>query len=340
MGQQTIAVSYIQKILQGPIRNGLAVDSILDDCGIPLAVLEKPEARIDKDNFTRLVMAIIKQTEDEFLGFAGSSTKAKPGSFNMMSHAVINATDLEQAIRRCVKFYDLFDLQAAAEIDRNDEGLQFRILLDEETVSRPFVIEASIFLFLRFFSWLVGKAVVPKSIQLDYREGESSGDFQRWLPCPALYGQAHNQLTLEHHDTRLPLVQTPISLAEFLQHSLNDMLDDQQVETSLELQIRSIISTEYKEYGNSFPDFASICARLNMTTQTVRRRLRSANTRYQDIKDNIRKEAAIDYLGKAHLSIDEIALLMGFSEASSFHRAFKKWTKQTPAMYRKIIFKA
>lgn len=338
MSQQTIAVSYIQKILQGPKRNGLALDSILDNCGIPSTVLDEPEARIDKDDFTHLVMAIIKQTEDEFLGFAGPSRKAKPGSFSMMSHAVINCADLEQAMRRCVQFYDLFDLQASAEIAQNDDGMQFRVLLDEEeNVFRPFVIEASVFLSLRFFSWLVGKTVVPKYIQFDYSEGESSSDFKRWLPCPVLYGQACNQLTLEYVDTRLPLVQTPVSLSEFLKHSLNDMLDDQQMEASLELQISSIIS---KEYGNNFPDFVSICERLNMTTQTVRRRLRNANTSYQEIKDNIRKEAAIYYLGKAHLSIDEIALLMGFSEASSFHRAFKKWTRQTPAAYRKRAVQA
>ena len=52
------------------------------------------------------------------------------------------------------------------------------------------------------------------------------------------------------------------------------------------------------------------------------------------IKDAIRKDASVYYLSKPDLSIDEIALLMGFSEASSFHRAFKKWTGVTPGAWR------
>ncbi len=335
MSQETIAVSYVQKILQGPKQSGLCAEDLLNNCGIAPEVLQEPQARIDKDDFTRLVSMIIKQTEDEFLGFAGPSVRAKPGSFSMMSHAVINCVDLEQAMARCIQFYDLFDLQVSADVQRHQEGVQFQIQLDENTENRAFALEATLFLCLRFFSWLVGKTIVPKNIQLDYSEDESTPGFKTWFPCRVLYGQATNQVVIERSDAQLPLVQTPLSLAEFLKHSLNEMLSDTQMEVSLESQIRSIIS---KESGNNFPDFVSICERLNMTPQTVRRKLRQANTSYQEIKDNIRRDAAIYYLGKAHLSIDEIALLMGFSEASSFHRAFKKWTRQTPAAYRKTFF--
>jgi len=116
---------------------------------------------------------------------------------------------------------------------------------------------------------------------------------------------------------------------------LAQLLDGNIHNVGLPAQIRAIIS---KEYGNNFPDFSEICEKLNMTPQTLRRRLKEANTSYQEIKDNIRKDASIYYLSKPELSIDEIALLMGFSEASSFHRAFKKWTSKTPSVYRREHF--
>ena len=113
------------------------------------------------------------------------------------------------------------------------------------------------------------------------------------------------------------------------------MFDGNIHNVGLPAQIRAIISNEY---GNSFPDFTEICGKLNMTPQTLRRRLKEANTSYQEIKDSIRKDASVYYLSKPDLSIDEIALLMGFSEASSFHRAFKKWTGKTPSSFRKEHF--
>jgi len=133
----------------------------------------------------------------------------------------------------------------------------------------------------------------------------------------------------------LPLVQNQLSLSRFLQDSLAQLIDGNIHNVGLPAQIRAIIS---REYGTNFPDFSEICDQLNMTPQTLRRRLKEANTSYQEIKDSIRKDASVHYLSKPELSIDEIALLMGFSEASSFHRAFKKWTGKTPSAYRREHF--
>ena len=73
--------------------------------------------------------------------------------------------------------------------------------------------------------------------------------------------------------------------------------------------IKAIISSEF---GNNFPGFSVARERLNATPQTLRRRLREANTSSQEIKGNFSKDTSVHYLSKPDLSIDEIALLMGF----------------------------
>ena len=150
-----------------------------------------------------------------------------------------------------------------------------------------------------------------------------------------VYGSDINRIVFSADYLDLPLVQNDISLSRFLKDSLAQLWEGNVHNVGLPAQIRALIS---KEYGNNFPDFSEVCERLNMTPQTLRRRLKDANTSYQEIKDSLRKEASIYYLSKPELSIDEIALLMGFSEASSFHRAFKKWTGKTPSQYRRDHF--
>jgi AraC-like DNA-binding protein len=54
-----------------------------------------------------------------------------------------------------------------------------------------------------------------------------------------------------------------------------------------------------------------------------------------DIKNRLRRDTALHFLGKHGLSIEEIAHRSGFSESSAFIRAFKGWTGVTPYCYRK-----
>ena len=52
------------------------------------------------------------------------------------------------------------------------------------------------------------------------------------------------------------------------------------------------------------------------------------------IKDALRRDVAVEYLTQSDLPLLEVAARVGFSEASTFHRAFKGWTGLTPGAYR------
>ncbi|MBF1800480.1 AraC family transcriptional regulator [Alloalcanivorax profundimaris] len=332
--KRTINVRRVVKVLQGAARGGVSIPALLDDCGIERRVLEDPEARIERDTFIKLMLRVMQQTQDEFLGF-GQGRKSKPGTFSMMAHAVINCPNLESAVDRGIRFYQLFNLSMDSELVRDGDTARLITRVDPRLDFRDVIIEAMLFLSLRFMSWLVGKPVEPEAVYLDYEPLREDDEYRFMFDCPTHYDSECNQVLFPAHYLDLPLVQNELSLSKFLRDSLAQLFDGTVHNVGLPAQIRAIISNEY---GNHFPDFGEICEKLDMTPQTLRRRLKEGNTSYQEIKDSIRKDASVYYLSKPELSIDEIALLMGFSEASSFHRAFKKWTNQTPSAYRRQHF--
>lgn len=332
--RRTINISRVVKVLQGAARSGVSVPALLDQCGIERRILEDPDARIERDTFIKLMLLVMEQTQDEFLGF-GQGRKSKPGTFSMMAHAVINCPNLEAAVERGIRFYDLFDLSLSSRLIREGDSARLVTRVDPRLDFRDVIIETLLFLSLRFMSWLVGKVVEPEALYLDYEPLGGDDEYRFMFNCPTHYGSDVNQVVFPAHYLDLPLVHNELSLSKFLRDSLAQLFDGNVHNVGLPAQIRAIISNEY---GNHFPDFTEICEKLGMTPQTLRRRLKEGNTSYQEIKDAIRKDASIYYLSKPELSIDEIALLMGFSEASSFHRAFKKWTHQTPSAYRREHF--
>jgi AraC-like DNA-binding protein len=89
-----------------------------------------------------------------------------------------------------------------------------------------------------------------------------------------------------------------------------------------------------RHLDREMPSLEEVGKALGMTPQTLRRRLQEEGQGYQAIKDDLRRDAAIEYLARPDLTLIGIANLLGFSEASTFHRAFKKWTGVAPGEYR------
>ena len=72
-----------------------------------------------------------------------------------------------------------------------------------------------------------------------------------------------------------------------------------------------------------------------MSTRTLRRRLLEHRTSYHEILDRVRRELADELLGDPDHKLSEVAFLLGFSDASAFHRAYVRWTGRTPASRRR-----
>jgi AraC-like DNA-binding protein len=72
-----------------------------------------------------------------------------------------------------------------------------------------------------------------------------------------------------------------------------------------------------------------------MSGRTLTRRLEDEGTTFKDLLDDLRKSLSLRYVGSTDLGLSEIAFLLGFSQSAAFHRAFKRWTAQTPLEYRR-----
>jgi AraC-like DNA-binding protein len=97
-------------------------------------------------------------------------------------------------------------------------------------------------------------------------------------------------------------------------------------------RVRSAILNELAG-GN--PSVAHVAPRLHMSARTLERRLEREGTTFSALLDDMRKGLALRYVGGQDLAFTEIAFLLGFSQVSSFHRAFKRWTNETPLNYRR-----
>ncbi len=80
---------------------------------------------------------------------------------------------------------------------------------------------------------------------------------------------------------------------------------------------------------------ATIAGQLHMSQRTLSRRLAHEGTSFGALLEELRRSLALSYLSQGRLGIAEVAFLVGFSRPEAFHRAFRRWTGQTPLEYRR-----
>lgn len=152
-----------------------------------------------------------------------------------------------------------------------------------------------------------------------------------FLANPVQFEQPQTQLVFSRTQLEKRVTQNESSLRHFLRHPVLIMLTQDYAANSWTARVRDIIRRRLKE----IPELNDVADTLDIHPQTLRRRLASEGTTFKDIKNQVRRDTALHFLGKQGLSIEEIAHRAGFSESSAFIRAFKGWTGITPYTYRK-----
>ncbi|MBD0686808.1 AraC family transcriptional regulator [Pseudomonas sp. PSB18] len=328
MRQRTIASHFARAALGGARRQGFDALPLLQQLGISPELLDEPRARIAPEQFARLLQSLWLALGDEYLGFG--SAPSKPGTFAMMCHTLIHCRTLGKALQRGLLFYRLFP--DAPDLTLVAEGEQVRLVLDDSALWDPdhFLAESLLVVWHRLASWLIGQRIGLEQASFSYARPAHGAEYDLLFPCPLVFEAQHSSLLFHSRYLDMPLLQDERTLKRFLERSPADLLSRPDDGHSLSSQLRRLLGRDTARW----PDLEAAADHLHLSPQTLRRHLREEGTSFQELKDHLRRDIAIYHLGRADLSLQQIAEQLGFSEPSAFHRAFKKWTGLTPGAYR------
>ncbi len=119
--------------------------------------------------------------------------------------------------------------------------------------------------------------------------------------------------------------------ARMYQQQCEEMLRTMTQRHGLSRQVQKLLL----EHSGEFPRIADVARMLHMSERTLRRKLTSEGTSFQEVFNDVRFKLAAEYLDATSLSVADIADLLGFADPSNFRRAFIQWADVSPAQYRK-----
>ena len=335
MEKLSVSRHFVLAALGGIRRRGIDVNTVLDAAGISPSLLAHPRARVSGQQYTRLIQTIWQTLRDEYMGFTDSPSK--PGTFATMCYLVVHCTHLESVYKRAQAFYGLFDQPVIMALEK-DETQAALVMRPETRLHDPdhFLQESLLVIWHRFSCWLTGECLNLEAVHVNYPPPEHAREYRYLFNCPVEFNCPDTRLIFSKRYLTLPVIQDEVHLKEFLKTSPADLLGKPNDRLSFSARIRERL---FQAMQHELPDFESIADALNMSPQTLRRRLRDEHVTYQELKDQVRRDLAIYHLARTELTIQDIALRVGFTEPSTFHRAFKIWTGSTPGEYRENLLR-
>lgn len=331
--KDTISIAFVEAALSGVRAQGFDADELLYQVGLSPSLLAHPCARISAPTYTMLLRLVAQLLDDEFFG--QDSRRTKVGSFAMLCHNVIHCPTLDSALGRALRFYALQMDDLHASLSRLGGMVLLKLRqTDPDRTPQIFAHETLLMFVHRLACWMVNRRIPILHAAFAYSAPAHQAEYPLLYCSDLRFDQAETYLAFDARYFALPVTRTAEALKDFLAIAPENLLVQYRDRNSLATQIlrrlRDIPPADW-------PSFEEIADDMHTSASTLRRRMESEGQSYQGIKDQLRRDMAINLLSDTRMSVMDIAAELGFAETSAFHRAFKKWTGANPGEYRRAL---
>jgi len=323
--------NYLKKVSMLNAEDGSASIITLSDVNDSSAYT----SRMSQLEVEALIKNILEFSEDMSFGL-DIGMSVHPSDYGTVGYTLMN----------CSSLYQVFDYAAHHKHASNNgfdvtffkQANLYHLRIDQLVKSEYLqaIIEfdfASALYLSRFFVGIEkAKKVVPHSVSFKHEALGGLEKYQQVFGCDVKFNQSVNEIVFSKAVFEIPIRSANPKLFKLMGGKVAQRKKDMEQNLSLKQKIYQYI---FENIENGVPSIEHVASEFNMGVSSFKKHLSNESTNYTHVMDNVRKDIALKLIADPLKTILEIANYLGFSNASTFNRAFKRWVNLTPAAYRK-----
>lgn len=305
------------------------IERLAERAGISPALLRESGARVTGQQYVDLFRSLMERLDDECVGLL--SRPLRRGSFALVARSAIGAPDLAVAMKRMRQGFGLLIDDVTFEVVEEGD-LTGLLLTPRPGLPQPgnFFFELLLRVCWRLLSWLKGRRLMAARFDFCFLEPDYAAIYADIFPGPLRYAQKGTAVWFERAALAAPVRRDAAALETFLSASPANLVLPWLGERTTSGRVYALL----RNAGPAWPDLPSTAESLHMSVSTLQRRLSAEHTSFQAIKDQLRRDLAIVWLGTRAEPLANLAAELGFTDCAAFQRAFKCWTGSPPGAYR------
>jgi AraC-like DNA-binding protein len=327
----SIAATSTLAMVRTAEARGVATADLMDAAGISREYLDDPDARLPGATVLGIWTALRERTGDPVLQLV-APTSLPFGAYRVIDHLVAASATVGDGIRQFGRFFGL--IADAVKLSVEDDASEHRLCLimaDGRPVPPMYVDYV--------FAALVGRVrmrirpmLAVLRVELRQPRPAASAPYEEVFHAPVIFGAAADRLCFSASEWDSPMDTADASLARLLEdHARVLCRRIPPAAWSFRDEVQKTIVAARPE-GGSVEDVARA---LHVSVRTLQRKLVAIGTTFKEVSETVRGQLAEEYLTDPTVSIAEVAFMLGFSDQSSFNRAFRRWTGKSPGRWRR-----
>jgi AraC-like DNA-binding protein len=318
-------MAILRDVIYGATARGGDFIKMCDELGFAPHELNESDRLVPFESAAKAWDVVVQSTKDKLLGLH-LGEELSPTILGMVGYLMQNCPTILGSFIWLEKYWSLISTMAKFEVEETHE----QVLIHKESAlawqhqypeSARQSVEISMSGILTLAKFLTGKKILPVRVEFAY-PSRSLSEYERIFQSPIQFNAKSNTLTFRNSDFLLPVVKYDKSLFEFFNKTLEQKLGALKKEERVSDQLKQMILNDFK--GRT-PSIEIAASKLNMTARSLQRKLKDDGTGYREIVKNLKKDLAQTILAQPEFRVGEVAEILGYSDSSSFRKAYKKW---------------
>ena len=312
------------------------IDELLRSLGLDPALIRSPDTHIPIETYLLIQDRAAEYIHDPYLGLHMGEF-AEAGSWSILGYMMTNCKNLSEALEKSGRYAHIIGnlIEGKTYLRFNKVKAVFFTPPHAPKMSRH-CFESTFSSTLRMLRTMTGVKINPLEVTFIYPQPESTAEYERIFCCPVLFGHKENSVTLDLRTLNTPILTANPGLLAYFEKYAQDFLAEMERSNEYTRAVTRIILARLDDESLSI---VKVAKEMSLSVRTLQNRLEAEGVLFSDLLKDIRERLAKKYL-RENYSVEQITYLLGFSEASAFHKAFKKWAGVTPREYREGAFSA